>query len=161
MIATKKYKKSLDITGLASEFYDFVTQYLGLDKINTVEVIKSQLAPWFGNEEELGHRISFDVFMESKVHEKYRIALEFAAYKAGLDKALGYVEAGNKMRIVSGGRFWMRGCHPDPVVWIMRGVGTRANEIVAEGIESKGSIYLGTLNDWISSKMEYFYGIDL
>jgi hypothetical protein len=157
------YKRNLKLEPLSIAFYDYVVEVLGIHATQSKELAVAQLSPWFGTTGDRPQPQEYTQYTDEKVHQKYRIALEFCAIKANLHNIIGWEtgadpadDAEAVMRPVSYGRFWFKGAHPNDVQWILR---QDKDKIACEGKEVPGSLNLDTMERWLKSHIEQFRGL--
>lgn len=150
------YKQSLKLRPLSRDFYDFITDYLGLLDLSTKSPMINAFDPWFGLSNDRIRPDDYSQYMDGRIHQKYRIALEFCAIQAGLSSVVGYVESKKRLRPATTCRFWFHGRHPYIVKWIMRGAGEDKTKIIFEGEEKQGSINIDTIEDWLAEHISKF-----
>jgi hypothetical protein len=151
-----KYKQELELDEnyrLSRKFFNFVVDYFALNNVASIESVKNGLDPWFGPANDRIRKNDLTQYMESRIHQKYKVALEFAAYEAGYNEVLGYVETPEGFRPQSMRKFWFFGCHPRPVDWIFV---SSEKKVVAYGREEMGAINQDTIESWLTSKVNMF-----
>lgn len=156
MTGIEKYKQSLVLGPLASKFYDFLVDRFAFDEKTTLNHIEQQFFPWFEPQNEQQNRANrsdcFSQYYLEYVHQKYRLALEFAAQEAGFE-VLVFDSA--TLRPVSKGMFWFRGEHPDPVYWMM----VEGSRVLAKGGEDPNTLTLHTIDKWLEDRILSFASI--
>jgi hypothetical protein len=150
------YKKSLKLSPIASEFFEFVSNYLSLHNLNEIEYIKHAYEPWFGKSSDRIRENDFTQYLDGRMHQKYKIALEFCAVQAGLKDILCYVESDNILRPKSYNRFWFHGTHPNDIKWVLFKDKNDYRNIITYGLETPGSINIDTINHWLKSTLDKF-----
>lgn len=150
-IATNELKDMLKLGTVSQKFYDFLCDYYQFAPHHDTTFIKSQLEPWFGKpEERLDEFDDVDVhtqYYAELVQQKYRLALEFCAVEAGFENVVLYDP--DNGRPVSGGMFWLRDCHPQPIYWHM----AIRDKIVTRGAEEPGTLNIDTMEDWLMDRI--------
>lgn len=154
MTVIEDIKRRLKLGKLSSKFYDFVCQYYGFAPHHDSDIVLRQLAPWFLNTdetvEEFNNMSLHSQFYAEYVQQKYRIALEFCACEAGFDKVVLYdMDTG---AMISGGMFWLKDCHPQPVRWTM----TVGDQVIARGSEEPNTLNLNTMEEWLLDRILSF-----
>lgn len=153
MTPIEQYKSHLKLGTVSSKFYDFLVEYFQFTDSHEVQYIAYQLMPWMKPNDEKVHPLdTFEVFSQfysDWVHQKYRLALEFAAKEAGFDPIVYDPES---LRPLSSGLFWFRGVHPDPVYWIM----IYGGRVIAKGGEDPNTLHRETLESWLLDKVMSF-----
>ena len=150
------YKQHLKLGTNSSKFYDFVVEYLALQDLTAKPTLRNAFDPWFGVSNDRIRPDDYSQFMDSRLHQKYRIALEFCAIEAGLPSVVGYVESKNRLRPATACRFWFHGRHPHDVRWIMRGDNKNQDSIIAQNSEKQGSINIDTIENWLKEHIDTF-----
>lgn len=156
-IATSELKESLGLSTLGAKFYDFVCNYFQFAPHHKTSYILQQLEPWFGRPtEDVEEFYNMDIhsqFYAELVHQKYRFALEFCALEAGFENVVLYDSDSGVP--VSGGMFWFRDCHPQPVSWTMQ----IKDQVLIRGSEDAGTLNLDTLENWLLDRILGFAGV--
>lgn len=153
MMAVKEYKESQALGLLGGKFYDFLCEYMQFTDAYPKEHIARVLAPWFNTPDEEMTEFEADThsqFYAEFVQQKYRLALEFCAQEAGFKNVI--LCDPDILVPISGGLFWFKDCHPQPVRWIMQVEGS----IVARGLEEANTLNKSTLEDWLLGRIVLF-----
>lgn len=150
------YKQHLKLGEQSRKFYDFVVEYLALHDLSCKSTMHNAFDPWFGLSNDRIRKDDYSQYMDARLHQKYRIALEFCAIEAGLPSVVGYVESKNRLRPATACRFWFHGRHPHSVRWIMRGDNLNPDTIIAQGEEKQGSINIDTVENWLAEHIAVF-----
>ena len=145
-----KYLDSLELSSLSRKFADFLVDYFGCREYSDLNFVIRQLYPWFNSSTE--ESSEFDQHIHSQfyaeyVHQKYRLALEFCALEAGIENVVVYDP--DTLLPISGGVFWFRDCHPDPVKWVMLLDG----RCITRGEECANTLNKDTLEEWLLNRI--------
>ena len=155
--ATSEVKDSLSLGTLSEKFYDFVCDYFQFATHHRTSYIIQQLTPWFDRpDENVCEFYQMDIhsqFYAELVQQKYRLALEFCALEAGFENVV-LCDPDNGTPI-SGGLFWLRDCHPQPIHWTMN----IRDKVVTRGVEEPGTLNIDTIEDWLLNKILSFASI--
>lgn len=156
-VATQELKESLELGVLEVKFYDFICDYFQFASHHKTSYILQQLEPWFGRpEENVEEFYQMDIhsqFYAELVQQKYRLALEFCALEAGFERVM--LHDPDTGALISGGMFWLRDCHPQPIHWTM----TIRDQVITRGVEEQGTLNLDTLEDWLIDKILGFANV--
>lgn len=149
------FKSQLTLSRLTSDFFDYIVEALGLVETFPIESIQSNLKAWFLPviENQEGYW-AHTQYQSEHLHQKYRLALEFAATEAGFN-VVAYEPVNGGFRRISGNHFWLRGVNPDDISWLFEW----DNAILAKGFEKPGAISPDTLEDWLLEHINYFVEI--
>lgn len=148
-------RDTLNLGPIGRRFFDFLATYFDFGENHPAEYIRMQLTPWFEfpppdeSNDSLGEHPYSQYFAEW-VHQKYRLALEFAATQAGWQNVT--VFDSEKLLPASGGLFWFRGCHPGDVYWQM----TVGDKVLARGAEAPNTLTKQTLEEWMLTRIAAF-----